>query len=224
MYRLCIFDLDGTLVNSIYAINHTVNQSLEKFGLGPIDEIHAKKFVGDGYERLIERSLLFCGDEKLVHYQEACKEYLEQFKVHCMYGMEVYDGIQELLGYIKEKGMKIAVLSNKPHDRTVENVEKVFGREYFDFVTGEGEGIKRKPDPSGALFIARKFGVEPSQCLYFGDTDTDMLTGKGAGMDTVGAAWGFRGREELLEFSPLLVADTPAQALTWIRRNMGEIF
>ena len=223
MYRLCIFDLDGTLVNSIYAINHTVNVTLETFGLGPVDETHAKKFVGDGYQLLIKRSLLYCGDTELEHYEDACKEYLEQFKEHCMYRMEAYEGIQELLQYIKAKGIKIAVLSNKPHERTVENVEKIFGADYFDYVMGETGDIKRKPDPEGAFYIAEKLGAEPSQCLYFGDTDTDMMTGKAAGMDTVGAAWGFRGRQELEEFSPILVADTPAQVLTFIRRNLGEI-
>lgn len=223
MYRLCIFDLDGTLVNSIYAINHTVNLALEEFDLGAIDEAHAKKFVGDGYQMLIKRCLLYCGDSELSYYDKACERYLELFKEHCMYRMEAYDGIGELLSYIKESGMKMAVLSNKPHDRTIENVDKVFGEGYFDLIAGEKEGIKRKPDPSGAYYIAKQLGAEPSECLYFGDTDTDMMTGKAAGMDTIGAAWGFRGREELLEYEPLFIGDTPAEVLMFIRRNAGEL-
>lgn len=223
MYRLCIFDLDGTLVNSIYAINHTVNLTLEEFDLGSIDEIHAKKFVGDGYQMLIKRCLLYCGDSELTNYEAACERYITLFQEHCMYQMEAYEGISELLSYIKAKGIQIAVLSNKPHDRTVENVEKVFGEGYFDVILGEKEGINRKPDPSGAYVIAKQLGVQPSECLYFGDTDTDMMTGRAAGMDTIGAAWGFRGREELEEYNPLFIADTPADILTFIRRNTGEL-
>lgn len=86
------------------------------------------------------------------------------------------------------------MLSNKPHPRTVENIETVFGPGYFDYVAGEQPGIPRKPDPAGVKLILDRFGVKPEECLYFGDTNTDMKTGLGAGLQTVGVTWGFRDR------------------------------
>lgn len=217
MYQCCLFDLDGTLVDSIQALNLSVNLTLERFGLEPIDVAHTKRFVGDGYEKLIERALLYRLDEDLVHYEEALKVYTEVFKEHCMYQVHAYRGIKELLEFIKQQGMKIAVLSNKPHARTIENVERIFGTGYFDLIAGEQEGVRRKPDPEGAYRIAEQLGVDIKYCLYFGDTDTDMMTGHAAGMDTVGVSWGFRGREELLGYHPEYLIDRPEEMITILK-------
>ena len=99
MYKCCIFDLDGTLVNSIYAIMESVNQTLESFGFGPIDEEEAKRFVGDGYKKLMERALIARGDTELVHYEESLVRYQQYFKGCCMYRVEPYEGIPELLDF-----------------------------------------------------------------------------------------------------------------------------
>lgn len=101
------------------------------------------------------------------------------------------------------------MLSNKPHPRTVENIETVFGPGYFDYVAGEQPGIPRKPDPAGVKLILDRFGVKPEECLYFGDTNTDMKTGLGAGLQTVGVTWGFRDREELESFHPQHIISHP---------------
>ena len=98
---------------------------------------------------------------------------------------------------MKEKEMKLAVLSNKPHARAVEVVYKFFGEGLFDIVQGQVDGVAKKPDPQGAILIAKKLGVETNECLYVGDTDVDMKTGKSADMFTVGVLWGFRDEEEL---------------------------
>ena len=154
MYQCCIFDLDGTLINSIYALTRTVNLTLENYGLGPIDDEHTKVFVGDGYQKLVERALAYCGDVELVHLEDALVTYNELFKTNCLYRIEAYEGIRELLAFLKEKGIKIAVLSNKAHERNMDNIEKVFGFGYFDMISGEREGIPRKPDPAGAIYTA----------------------------------------------------------------------
>lgn len=211
MYRCCIFDLDGTLINSIYALTRTVNLTLERFGLGPIDDEHTRVFVGDGYQKLLERALTYCGDEKLEHLKEAMEIYNELFKTNCLYRLEAYDGIPELLSYLKEHGIKAAVLSNKAHERTLDNIEAVFGLEQFDLVAGERPGIGRKPDPAGVFQIMETLGVRPEECLYLGDTNTDMKTGQAAGVDTVGVTWGFRDREELEAYHPRYLADTPGE-------------
>ena len=154
MYKCCIFDLDGTLVNSIKAISYTANLTLKKYSLGPIDEDHYKIFAGDGYKKLIERALIYCGDKDLVHYEDALITYMDYFRIHCMHEVKAYNGIKDMLNYLKNNNIKIAVLSNKPHERTLDNIEGIFGAGYFDKVSGEKVGIKRKPDPEGAIITA----------------------------------------------------------------------
>lgn len=225
MYKCCIFDLDGTLVNSIYAIQRAVNLTLEKWGLGPIDVEQTKVFVGDGYKTLLERALTACGDEKLEHFLEADKRYVEIFKECYMYRVEAYEGIREMLVFLKAQGIHLAVLSNKPHDRTIANVEDVFGRDCFERVYGEREdmGIEKKPAPDGVWAIMKEFGLERDEVLYFGDTNTDMRTGKNAQVDTVGVTWGFREREELEAFSPRLIADHPSQVVEFVKEVNGIV-
>ena len=122
MYKCCIFDLDGTLVNSIYALKRSVDLTLGHFGLGPISIEDTKQFVGDGYKKLVERSLMAYGDKELTHYKEALDVYNEVFKDCCLYKVEAYEGIPQLLDFLKEHGILATVLSNKPHQRALENV------------------------------------------------------------------------------------------------------
>lgn len=211
MIRCCIFDLDGTLLNTLSALRITVNLTLEHFGYPAIGEAKVKKFVGDGYKKLVERILRDARDTEPEHYEEGLQVYSEIFARHSMDQVEPYDGIVELLELLKRRGIKIAVLSNKPHEQTVENIEAVFGKGYFDYVAGEQPGIPRKPDPAGVYRILEALGEKPENCLYFGDTNTDMQTGLGAGLMTAGVTWGFRDREELESFHPQLVIDHPRE-------------
>lgn len=213
MYKCCMCDLDGTLINTIYALTYTINLTLKKYGLGPIEDEQTKVFVGDGYQKFVERALRYCGDVELAHREDALMTYDALFKEHCLYRIEAYDGMKELLDALKAKGIKIAVVTNKSHDRAIENVEIVFGKDYFDRITGEQEGVRCKPDPAMALGTAKALGVDPSECLYFGDTNTDMKTGINAGMDTVGVLWGFRDREELEAFHPKYIIERPGDIL-----------
>lgn len=216
MYRLCLFDLDGTLLNTIHALTFTTNETLKAFGLSTIVPEQTKHMVGDGYKKQMERALIACGDEKLTHYEEALPLYIKNFERYCMREVVAYDGIPHLLDYLKKSGLKIAVYSNKPHRQAVENIETIFGKGYFDCVRGEQPGTPKKPAPDGAWLICRELGIEPKDCLYLGDTNTDMKTGMAAGMDTVGVTWGFREREELMEFHPRYIADRPDQVETII--------
>ncbi len=212
-YKCLIFDLDGTLVNSIHALTYCTNLALEKFGLGPLTETQMKTIVGDGYKMQMKRSLAACGDTDEAHYEAILPVYMEIFGKYCNYEMQPYDGIMELTARAKELGLKIAVVSNKPDAQAKKTVEYVFGTNYFDTVIGEQEGVPKKPDPSGALKAAKLCGADPSECLYFGDTNTDMKTGKNAKMTTVGVLWGFRGCEELAAFHPEFLLEKPQDIL-----------
>lgn len=140
-----------------------------------------------------------------------------------MYRVDAYDGIREMLAFLNEHNILSAVLSNKPHPRTLDNVEGVFGKGCFDLVYGEREdkGIRKKPAPDGVWAIMKELGVTGEEVLYLGDTNTDMRTGKHAGVDTVGVTWGFRDRKELEEFAPRFVVDHPSQVIQIIKDVNG---
>ena len=212
MYKCCIFDLDGTLLDTLSALTYSCNLTLEALGLTPVERERYKFLVGDGAGKLVERALTEGPNDRPDLYEEAIALYQKNFEKHCMYEVRPYAGILELLAYLKQAGIKISVLSNKPHERTIENIETVFGKGYFDYIQGEreSEGIKRKPDPSGVYQIMNYFNLNREECLYIGDTNTDMQTGKNAGLDTVGVTWGFRPESELVAFHPEYVAHVPA--------------
>lgn len=218
MYKCCIFDLDGTLLNTVKALQKATNLTMERFGLGPLSEEQIQSIVGDGYKMQMERALKLCGDKDLAHYEEALPAYLEIFGKHCMYQVAPYDGILQLLQAMKERRIKTAVFSNKPHVQTVENIIGIFGSGTFDLVRGQKEGVPKKPDPAGIYLIMKELGVTSEECLYFGDTGTDMQTGKNAGLDTVGVLWGFRKKEELEAFSPKYLIETPQEAIGFLDR------
>lgn len=218
MYKCCIFDLDGTLINSIKAMNYTINLTLKRYNLPTIDEDLCKIFVGDGYEKFVERALVHSGDKDLYNYENALITYMEYFKLYCMYKVKAYDGIKNLLNYLKYNNIKVAVLSNKPHERTLENIESIFGNEYFDYIAGEKPNIKRKPNPEGIIIITKKLNILPENCLYIGDTDTDMKTGINANIDTIGVTWGFRSKKELESYNPKYIINHPNEIITIIEK------
>ena len=210
MYKVCIFDLDGTLLNTVDSMAISANKALRRLGLKEQLPERFKTFAGDGAKELVKRCLRASGDEQLSRYEEMYGLYRENFEKYCMYHVEPYDGILNMLDKLKQSKMKIAVLSNKPHQETVAVVEGIFGRELFDYIQGQKEEIPIKPDPAGAIHIADHFGVARTGCLYIGDTNTDMQTGNAAGMATVGVLWGFRSPQELKENKAVFLAAQPS--------------
>ena len=199
MYKVAIFDLDGTLTDTLESIAVAGNKTLESIGLEARSIEEYKYFAGDGADTLVRRMLVAAGDTECKLFDKAYNFYRKEFAIDCTYNVEPYDGIMDMVKALKEKGLKLAVLSNKPHARTVEVVYKYFKEDIFDFVQGQIDGINKKPDPQGALSIAKKLGVDTSECIYVGDTDVDIKTGKSANMYTVGVLWGFRDEKELIE-------------------------
>ena len=211
--KVVIFDLDGTLSDSIHSIKYSGDRTMEKFGYGPFSEEQYKYFVGDGARNLVKRALEAGGDTELAHFEEAYTLYREIFKENCMYRVRPYEGIPELLATLKVQHVKIAVLSNKPHAETVNVVEALYGKGYFDVIEGQKEGLAIKPSPDGVFRILERLGLGAEDLLYLGDTATDMKTGKGAGAFTVGALWGFRDRAELEEGGADAVIEHPLELL-----------
>lgn len=216
MKKAVIFDLDGTLTDTLDSIKISVDKTLEKFGMGPFSKEQYKYFVGEGAGKLIERCLIAGGDRKLTFFQEAYVEYIKIFEEYCMYHVVPYDGIKELLINLNKMGVKIAVLSNKPHARTCDVIYSIFGKDCFDVVQGQTESIKRKPSPEGVFTILERLGLTADEILYLGDTGTDMQTGKAAGVFTVGALWGFRDKNELMENHADVIIENPCKLLDYL--------
>lgn len=214
--KAVIFDLDGTLTDSIESIAYCANTALARLGYGPFERCDFKQFVGDGARKLLERCLLHRGDESLEHMPQFEKYYHELFAEYCMYEVKPYEGIVTLLENLKERGVRIAVLSNKPHEQAVEVVEHFFGEDCFDVILGQKESMERKPSPDGVYYIAEQMNLPLSEIIYVGDTKTDMKTGKSAGVFTVGVLWGFRDREELEEHNADVIVKYPDELLEYI--------
>lgn len=215
--KACIFDLDGTLCNTLDSMAISANQVIGTFGYMPLPVDNFRYYAGDGARTLVERVLRDAGDIEMVHLEEAFKAYSDIFNRDCTYKVTVYDGILDALKELKRMGLKLAVLSNKPHVQTVKVIHQLFGDDVFDWVQGQQEGIQKKPDPSGAFAITKAFGVMPEECMYIGDTNVDMMTGNRAGMFTVGVLWGFRTREELLENNAHALAENPMDLIQLVQ-------
>lgn len=213
--RGVIFDLDGTLSDSIHSIKYSGDRTMERFGYGPFSVEQYKYFVGDGAANLVRRALEAGGDRELTHFREAYTLYREIFRENCMYQVRPYNGIPELLAALRAREVKIAVLSNKPHAETVNVIETLFGKNCFDVIQGQKEDVPIKPSPEGVFRIMEQFEMTAEDMLYLGDTATDMKTGKNAGIFTIGALWGFRERRELEEGGADAIIGYPLELLRY---------
>ena len=217
MYKACIFDLDGTLTNTLESLTYSVNTTLQELGLSSITREQCRAFVGNGPRPLLEQSLRAVGDLNLIHIEQAVEIYARVFQEGCMYKVEPYEGILELLAALKQIGLRLAVLSNKPHAQTNKIVAQFFEAGTFDLIEGLKPEVPRKPDPTAALSIAQSLGAVKEECIYIGDSDTDMMTGNNAGMVPVGVTWGFRDREVLVAHGAKYLIDHPEELLEIIR-------
>lgn len=217
--KAIIFDLDGTLSDSIQSIQYSIDKTLKPFGYGPFTLKQCCYFVGDGASNLVKRALIASGDSELRHYEEAFASYRKIFQENCMYQVKPYDGIPALLHTLKKRAVKIAVLSNKPHQESIKVVTNLFGNQLFDCIQGQIDGVPIKPDPAGVFQILKVIDTQPEETLYLGDTATDMKTGKAAGLLTIGALWGFRDRTELENGGADSVIAHPLDILNYFQEN-----
>jgi phosphoglycolate phosphatase len=220
MIKACIFDLDGTLADTLESMAYVANSILEGFHLKTLPVENFKYYCGEGANMLMRRCLADAGDPELTRFEEGARIYRAMFAEDPMYHVQHYPGMPETLKQLKDEGLRLAVCSNKPHPAAVKVIETMFP-EVFELVVGQSDEIRRKPAPDGPLYIAKKFGVKPEECMYIGDTRTDMLTGKAAGMYTVGALWGFRTLEELQEGGADVIAEKP-QDLTELYKGASK--
>ena len=214
--KACIFDLDGTLTDTLESLTYSVNETLKEMELSPITDKECESFVGNGAKVLMECSLRAAGEENLDRLNEAMERYGRIFDSNCTYHVTSYDCIEEMLGRLKESGIRLGVLSNKPHQQTVKVVREIFGEDIFDCVQGQQETVARKPDPAGVFRLMEKMQVTEEECLYVGDSEVDIRTGRNAGVKTVSVTWGFRTREELEAAEAGTIIDIPGELLQYV--------
>ncbi len=207
--KAVIFDLDGTLLNTITDLALSVNHTLQEFGFATHDIESYKYKVGNGMRKLIERAL----PEKYIDKTDVVLEkFMTYYDEHKSDHTHAYEGITGLLRELKGQGIKLAVLTNKAHTPATELVLQNFG-EVFDKVVGQKDGVPRKPDATSTLQIVDDLGVSAHECLFVGDSAVDMHTAKNANITSVGVLWGFRTKEELESAGAAHIVSTPQEIL-----------
>ena len=215
--KAVVFDLDGTLSNTLASIAGFANGALVRHGLPAIEEDRYRTLVGEGRDKLIQRMIEHSYgrfDEAL--YQAVGEDYDRLYADDPMQNVTVYPHIGELLEGLARRGIPCAVLSNKPEDMTRAVVAGLFPAGTFRVVHGQRPGVPRKPAPDAVLAILREMQVSPAECLYVGDTKTDMQTAKNAGAVAAGVLWGFRDEAELRAYHADFIAADPLELLAFI--------
>ena len=222
MIKLCIFDLDGTVLSTLATINFYVCRALAREGLEPLTDEECCRFVGNGARKLISRAFAYRGvtDDETV--ERALSAYLADYDTSPFHLTEPYDGIRELLSALKGAGLRIALLSNK-QDSSVKLAAEHFFGDLIDLAAGGRDGVPLKPDAGAVLPVFDHFGVGACECAFIGDSDVDVLTGQNSHCAlTIAVTWGFRSREMLLDSGAEHLADTPDEVLRFIEEFNKE--
>ena len=205
-----VFDLDGTLLNTLGDLRAATNHALEVRGLPPHSMEEIRQFIGNGIRLLICRAMPEGTPEAEI--DAALDDFKAYYAAHIHDRTVPYDGIPQLLTALRKRGIKVAVLSNKIDSASQQLIEYFFPGK-TDVVFGEHVGVPRKPDPTSCRMVMQQLGVQPEQVLYVGDSGTDMQTAKNAGLYAVGVTWGFRSKEVLLEYGADVLVHRPEQIL-----------
>lgn len=214
MYKTIVFDLDGTLLDTLDDLTDAVNAALTAYSLPNRTREEVRAFIGNGIVKLMQRA---CGIENYPDFDGLLWAFKRHYKAHCADKTKPYDGVLELLCALKERGVKTAVLSNKA-DFAVKQLAKT----YFDGMlleaVGENEaaGIRKKPAPDALFSVMETLGASANETLYVGDSEVDIQTAANAGVDCLSVTWGFKDKDFLIENGGKIFADTPLEILTRI--------
>ncbi len=216
MIKAVLFDLDGTLVNSLQDLANATNYATAFFGVPAHDTEEFKYFVGDGIDKMIERAM----PENLKDRETVSRariKFHEFYDIHYADNTCTYNGMPQLVQKLKNMGIKVAVVTNKAEPAALEVVNRLYG-DVFDLVFGQREGVPTKPDPTLTLMAMDMLGVSPQECVFIGDSGMDVKTGVNSGALPVGVLWGFRKAEELLENGAKHLIDHPEQLINIINQ------
>ena len=210
MKKTVIFDLDGTLLNTLDDLADSTNYALSKFGYPTRTIEEVRQFVGNGVAKLIERAIP--EGENNSNFEKCLSIFKENYAQNMYNKTAPYNGIIEMLSNLKSKGIKIAVVSNK-FDLAVKELCKKYFEGFIDFAAGENEaqGIKKKPAPDTVISVLNEFNFAPEDAVYVGDSDVDIMTAKNSKMPCISVTWGFRDKKFLLENGATILINAPSE-------------
>jgi phosphoglycolate phosphatase len=209
-YDAVVFDLDGTLLNSLDDLTDSINTMLAELGFAPHSTDEVRRFVGNGVALLVNRAL---PPEREDLQKQALARFMEIYKENMQIKTCPYDGIMEMLQILRKAKVRLGIASNKPHDAVVALARQVFG-DVIAVAVGEGYGVPPKPATDMLMVVIEKLDVLPERTLYVGDSEVDMQTARAAGVSGVGCTWGFRDRQTLLGAGADFLVDNPAELIT----------
>jgi len=214
MIKCILFDLDGTLINTLEDLADATNYAITKRGYRPREPEEFKMFAGSGAEVMIRMAM---DSPELSQQEMSCiyYDYLEFYRQHYIDKTAAYDGLNELISVLKSKELKLAVVTNKVEEMAIVILNKLFPGS-FDCIFGQREGVPAKPDPTAATLVMNELNVKPGECIFLGDSGIDILTAVNSGACPVGVTWGFRQRAELLENGARHIIDAPDELYTII--------
>lgn len=212
-YGTVLFDMDGTLLNTLDDIGDSVNFIMDRYGYPQRSMNEIKSFVGNGVVRLLELSVP--EGKANPRFEDCLREYKEHYRGNMLNKTAPYAGIMELLHALHQKKCGLAIVSNK-FDRAVKDLNELFFREYVRVAVGESETVKKKPAPDSVIEALKELGASAEKALYVGDSEVDIETAKNAGLTGVGVTWGFRDRKVLEDAGADFIIDTPMELLELI--------
>ena len=218
-YDTVIFDLDGTLLNTLEDLADAVNAVMRAnaYPERTLDEV--RRFVGNGIRRLMEQAVPegVCGDT----FERVFEEFRTYYTDHCQIKTRAYDGIMKLLAVLKAKGYAMAIVSNKNHAAVCE-LNDIYFKEDISVAIGQKDGIRKKPAPDTVFQALKELGVSGERAVYVGDSEVDFMTAENSGMDCVLVSWGFRTKEELAECTPKAMIDRPEDLLEVLEESLQQ--
>ncbi len=207
-YKAVLFDMDGTLLDTLEDLCDSTNHALAQMGypLRGIEEI--RRFIGNGAEKQIRRAVPEGTSEGKI--METLAAFRAYYQDHCQIKTKVYDGLLDVLSELKEKGVKMAVVSNKP-DAAVKKLSREYFGDRLDYAIGPSDGVRCKPYPDMAEEALKALGVEKKDAVFVGDSEVDVQTGLNAGLDVIAVSWGFRSRKVVIEAGAKMIADDASE-------------
>ncbi len=206
--QLCVFDLDGTLVNTLGDLAAALNMALQSRGMPALPDHRVCAIVGHSTQYMFQHAV---PEDRYDEWEDVGKAYDAVYAKHCCDTSRPYEGVLRMLGRLKKAGLKLAVVSNKPHRDTLTVVRTLFPRDSFHLVLGRMDRFATKPAPGPLNFVLEYFGVPPAGAVYVGDSEVDVAFAANAGVACLSTAWGFRTRQELLDAGAAKILDDPQE-------------
>ena len=215
-YQAVLFDMDGTVLDTLDDLCDSINHSLAEFSLPPVSREHVRQCLGNGAAFLVSHSIPAGSSPELE--ADVLAFYKPWYDAHCLIKTAPYEGILPMMQSLKEHGLRLAIISNKP-DRAVQELSDAFFPGLLELSVGESPSVRRKPAPDTVLTAASQIGLSVDQCVYVGDSEVDLQTARNAGMDCISVTWGFRDEAQLIEAGASVLVRTPEELESLLLRE-----